>query len=289
MKTIEERDALTGADRKHRQFRFHRAAARRQNVLNKENTVVDVLSVGFLSALAAIVVIDLVLAGDNAIVIALAARNLKLHLRKLAIIWGTVGAITVRAGMTLIVVWGSQIVLKVVDRFPAVEPLIEEAIVDEPLLVWTLYAGLTLGVISLALLRNQLRKQDRLEARLSSDAVPLAKRGNIVTRVLIPIDGSKNALGAVRKIVASAANRTDPLDVHLVNVRGPLSRHVAGFLRRSDVAAWHCDEGLKALNGAMQLLKVPVEVIPGRQSSTLERIGIPAGIGAAVALLAMAD
>jgi predicted tellurium resistance membrane protein TerC len=38
--------------------------------------VVEYLSTEFFSALAAIVVIDLVLAGDNAIVIALAARSL---------------------------------------------------------------------------------------------------------------------------------------------------------------------------------------------------------------------
>ena len=59
----------------------------------------------FLSALLAIVVIDLALAGDNAIVIALAARNLPSRQRKLAIIWGTVGAIVVRCAMTLAVVW----------------------------------------------------------------------------------------------------------------------------------------------------------------------------------------
>lgn len=59
----------------------------------------------FLSALLAIVVIDLVLAGDNAIVIALAARNLPAHLQKRAILWGAVGAIAVRSAMTLVVVW----------------------------------------------------------------------------------------------------------------------------------------------------------------------------------------
>jgi YjbE family integral membrane protein len=59
----------------------------------------------FLSALAAIIVIDLVLAGDNAIVIALAARNLpKVHQRK-AIIWGTAGAVVVRASLTVAVLW----------------------------------------------------------------------------------------------------------------------------------------------------------------------------------------
>jgi len=56
-------------------------------------------------ALLAIILIDLVLAGDNAIVIALAARKLPPTLQKKAIIWGTVGAIAVRSLMTFAVVW----------------------------------------------------------------------------------------------------------------------------------------------------------------------------------------
>ena len=69
----------------------------------------EILSLDFFSALAAIVVIDLMLAGDNAIVIALAARNVPAHLQKRAIAWGTAGAIVVRSLMTLIVVWLLQI------------------------------------------------------------------------------------------------------------------------------------------------------------------------------------
>ena len=61
------------------------------------------------SALLAIVMIDLVLAGDNAIVIALAARNLPDNLKRKAILWGTVGAIAVRSAMTVGVVWLLQI------------------------------------------------------------------------------------------------------------------------------------------------------------------------------------
>jgi len=59
----------------------------------------------FLSALAAIVLIDLVLAGDNAIVIALAARNLPKTQQTKAIVWGTVGAIAVRSSLTVAVLW----------------------------------------------------------------------------------------------------------------------------------------------------------------------------------------
>jgi YjbE family integral membrane protein len=65
----------------------------------------EIMSSEFWSALAAIVVIDLVLAGDNAIVIALAARNLPRALRRRAIVWGTAGAVAVRAGLTSAVLW----------------------------------------------------------------------------------------------------------------------------------------------------------------------------------------
>jgi YjbE family integral membrane protein len=69
----------------------------------------EILSSAWLSALLTIVLIDLVLAGDNAIVIALAARSLPSHLQKRAILWGTVGAITMRTAMTVGVVWLLQI------------------------------------------------------------------------------------------------------------------------------------------------------------------------------------
>ncbi|KSU84174.1 MULTISPECIES: TerC family protein [Fictibacillus] len=65
----------------------------------------DFLSTEFLSALLSIVIIDLVLAGDNAIVIGLAARNLKKEQQKKVIIWGTVGAVVIRAVATMAVVW----------------------------------------------------------------------------------------------------------------------------------------------------------------------------------------
>ncbi len=69
----------------------------------------EIFSAAWLSALLAIILIDLVLAGDNAIVIALAARKLPAHLQTRAIAWGTVGAIVVRTLMTLGVVWLLQI------------------------------------------------------------------------------------------------------------------------------------------------------------------------------------
>jgi YjbE family integral membrane protein len=59
----------------------------------------------FFTALVSIVIIDLVLAGDNAIVIGLAARNLPQEQQKKVIWWGTAGAIAMRILATLAVVW----------------------------------------------------------------------------------------------------------------------------------------------------------------------------------------
>ncbi len=59
----------------------------------------------FLTALLAIIMIDLVLAGDNAIVIGLAARNLPKEKQKKVILWGTAGAVILRVIATIAVVW----------------------------------------------------------------------------------------------------------------------------------------------------------------------------------------
>lgn len=63
----------------------------------------------FFTALLSIIIIDLVLAGDNAIVIGLACRNLPENVQLKGIILGTVGAIVIRIIATVAVVWLLQI------------------------------------------------------------------------------------------------------------------------------------------------------------------------------------
>lgn len=62
----------------------------------------EILSTQFLFALGSIILLDLVLAGDNAVVIAMASRKLPESLRRRAIYVGTAGAVVIRALMTLI-------------------------------------------------------------------------------------------------------------------------------------------------------------------------------------------
>jgi YjbE family integral membrane protein len=71
----------------------------------RQGIEMEIFSVSWWSALAAIVVIDLVLAGDNALVIGMAAGRLEPALRRRAILWGSAGALVARAAMALAVVW----------------------------------------------------------------------------------------------------------------------------------------------------------------------------------------
>jgi YjbE family integral membrane protein len=59
----------------------------------------------FFSGLLAIILLDLVLAGDNAIVIAMAASRLPKALQRKAVFWGTFGAVAVRFALTAVVVY----------------------------------------------------------------------------------------------------------------------------------------------------------------------------------------
>jgi len=58
-----------------------------------------------LYALLAIIILDLILSGDNAVVIALASRKLPEAEKKKAIIYGTIGAVVFRVIFTLLAVW----------------------------------------------------------------------------------------------------------------------------------------------------------------------------------------
>ncbi|HMM22900.1 MAG TPA: TerC family protein [Selenomonadales bacterium] len=56
----------------------------------------------FLTALGSIAFINLILSGDNAVVIALASRNLPPEQRRKAILWGSLGAVVLRVALTAI-------------------------------------------------------------------------------------------------------------------------------------------------------------------------------------------
>jgi YjbE family integral membrane protein len=66
---------------------------------------VDKLDSELLVGLLKLILINIVLSGDNAVVIALACRNLPAHQQKKAVFWGSFGAIGLRVVLTFVAVW----------------------------------------------------------------------------------------------------------------------------------------------------------------------------------------
>ncbi len=64
----------------------------------------DYTSATFWAALGSIILANVVLSGDNAVVIAMAARSLPASQQKRAIFWGSAAAIVMRIGLTLLAV-----------------------------------------------------------------------------------------------------------------------------------------------------------------------------------------
>lgn len=62
------------------------------------------MDMDFIVALMQIMMVNIVLSGDNAVVIALAARNLPARQQKLAVLWGCGGAIVLRIVLTVVAV-----------------------------------------------------------------------------------------------------------------------------------------------------------------------------------------
>ena len=188
-----------------------------------------------------------------------------------------------------IVVWGSTVVLKVVDRFPAVvyvgagvlvwtavkmilgEPLLKPWLVATPNSGLLLYLAIPV-VLWAGFVRNHRQLESRIHHRLLAfrsqlpptaataatvEAAPVPPRKSegdaAVLKVLIPVDGSSNGLRAVRHAI-DEYRRHHELELHLFNVQPRLSRHISRFVGRAEREAYMHDRADAALASAVALV-----------------------------------
>lgn len=73
-------------------------------------------------------------------------------------------------------------------------------------------------------------------------------------KALIPVDGSENALRAVRHVIGLVQGR-EPMEIHVVNVQAPVEAwEVKRVFRPEEIEAVQEIEGGDELHGARQLL-----------------------------------
>lgn len=100
-----------------------------------------------LAALGSITFINLILSGDNAVIIALASRNLPPEQRKKAVLWGSAGAVILRIILTMV----ASLLLQI--------PYVQ------------FFGGLALLWIAISLLKEEKKELDCKEAASFTEAI----------------------------------------------------------------------------------------------------------------------
>ena len=252
----------------------------------------------FFAAMKTIVVADALMGLDNVLAVAGAAQG---------------SFVLVVCGLLIsipIVIWGSQLILKLVERHPVIvyigagvlawtavkmivsEPLLHDFLAAYPAVAWAAYLLVIGGVVGAGFLVNHAEVRARVVAHLVEDfatpahatvAVRTTTGGSAMSNVLLPVDGSPNSLRAVRHVVNQYMNDRG-LEVHLLHVRTPLSQHVARFLSRGSRMRFHREEADKALAPARAMLTrfgVPFaeHVELGAKAETITRTAQRLGAG----------
>ncbi len=102
-------------------------------------------------------------------------------------------------------------------------------------------------------------------------------------KILVPIDGSQNALRALRHVVANRDRYRGPLELQLINVQLPVaSGGVKMFISREQLTDFYQDEGEAALADAREMARdagIPVHagVGVGDPAETIAQLARDAG------------
>jgi YjbE family integral membrane protein len=227
-------------------------------------------AVGFWTAMRTILIADLVMSLDNVIAVAAAAKgSLVLLILGLAI-------------SIPLVIFGSALLLKVMERYPIIitigaallgwvagEMFVTDPLVKDqmgPAAAATLHwaasaAGALLVVITgTVLARRALARRAapvELVPAIPAAAAPAPAPGKrLFNRILLPADASDSAARAVEYAIVLWRNHPAPetMDIHLMNVQRELSGDVARFVPQQSLHDYHRERSEQALQRARALL-----------------------------------
>jgi YjbE family integral membrane protein len=211
-------------------------------------------------AVKTVIVADFVMSLDNVIAIAGAAEAAGGDHTMSLVIFGLLVSIP-------IIVWGSQLVLKLMDRFPIVITLgamllgwiagtmavgdpalaawVPTVTVDgkpeiPAMLQWSVGAA---GAVLVLLLGRWFAARARVVP--APQARPEPRAVEKVRNMLVAVDGSQHSLQAVRRAVAlrNELSEGSAVGLHLVNVQRPLSSDVTRFVAGKTVDDYHREQG----------------------------------------------
>ncbi len=223
-------------------------------------------------AVKTVIIADFVMSVDNVIAIAGAAEASGTGHSMALVIFGVLVSIP-------IIVWGSQMVIKLMDRFPIIITLggmllgwiAGTMTVTDPALVnpqvlpsmpkieatdFVRYGAGVLGALLVLAIGKFItaRKAKRAEPAAHAAAAP-AGPGRL-RRILLAVDGSEAAARATRQVIDMRQELADPaaLVLHLVHVQRPVSGDVSSFVAHKTLDEYYQEQCEAALGPARQTL-----------------------------------
>jgi nucleotide-binding universal stress UspA family protein len=210
-----------------------------------------------------VIIADFVMSLDNVIAIAGAAEGAGDHKMSL-VIFGLLVSIP-------IIVWGSQLVIKLMDRYPFIITLggmllgwiAGQMIISDPVLkLWADAQGNALrygapiaGALVVLIVGKWLAARVLSRRAVPTHAMAAAAPGRL-QHVLLAVDGSESSAQAVRYLIGVRQDLRQPetLDVHLVNVQRPVSGDVSRFVAGEALKDYHLEGSERGLAPARALL-----------------------------------
>jgi len=223
-------------------------------------------------AVKTVIIADLVMSVDNVIAIAGAAEASNTGHTMPLVIFGVLISIP-------IIIWGSQMVLKLMDRFPMIitlggmllgwiagTMLVTDPALTNPDIMSQMpkivptdairYGAGIAGALLVFAFGKWLTARSKAATTAATPATPGAVHVPGLKRVLLAVDGSDDSLKAVHHTLALRQDLRDPaaFELHLVNVQRPLSGDVSTFIASQTLEEYYKERSDETLASARALL-----------------------------------
>jgi YjbE family integral membrane protein len=222
-------------------------------------------------AVKTVIIADLVMSVDNVIAIAGAAEASGTDHSMALVIFGVLVSIP-------IIIWGSQLVIKLMDRFPFIITLggmllgwiAGTMTVTDPALVnpdvmpsmfkieatdAVRYGAGVAGALLVLLLGKMVTASRGKPEPASAVAAPAVAPGRL-RRVLLAVDGSDPAVRATEQVIGMRRDLADPgaLELHVLHVQRPVSGDVSSFVSGKTLDEYYAEQSEAASANALRLL-----------------------------------